>query len=116
MRPSAVGYRVRLAFAEISFVPKVAPGKPSASPSPGAVTAKATPEPDLTGKRVFNVDINDRPVLTNFDIFATAGRRNKAVVKEFNDIQPDKAGNITIHFKPGPADQPIINGIEILPG
>jgi hypothetical protein len=112
MKPAAAGYTVRLAFAEISFAPKVAPGK--TSPSPSAVTPEATPEPDLTGKRVFNVDINDKPVLTNFDIFAAAGRRNKAVVKEFKAIQPDKEGNITIHFKPGPADQPIINGIEIL--
>ncbi len=114
MKPAAAGYTVRLAFAEISFAPKAA-AKPSSSPSAAASPTPKPPEPDLTGKRVFNVDINGQRVLTNFDIFAAAGGRNKAAVKEFKGIQPDKNGKIAIEFKNGAKDQPLINGIEILP-
>ncbi len=35
------------------------------------------------GSRLFNVSINGTQVLTNFDIVAAAGGRNKAIVKEF---------------------------------
>jgi hypothetical protein len=56
-------------------------------------------------------------VLTNFDIFAAAGGRNKAVVREFPDIAPDARGNIVIRIMAAP-DSPDqnakISGIEIL--
>ena len=112
MKPATAGYNVRLDFAEIGFAP---PKKPSAAASPDAVQTQATPEPDLTGKRVFNVEINDRPILTNFDVFAAAKARNKAIAKEFANIQPGGDGNITVRFRAGPAGQPLVNGIEILP-
>ena len=115
MKPASKGYDVRLDFAEISFGPKTVPAKPSAAPSPDPAKAQATPEPDLTGKRVFNVEINGKPVLTNFDIFAAAGGRNKAIVKEFGNVQPGSDGKITVSLLPGLANQPIISGIEILP-
>lgn len=66
------------------------------------------------GKRVFNVAINDQPVLTNFDIAATAGGADIAIVEQF----PANAlsdGTIRIHFTNGPANNAKINGIEILP-
>ncbi len=116
MKPAAAGYNIRLDFAEIGFGPKAAPKKAPAATSPSAVPAQATPtpepEPNLTGKRVFNVVINDKPVLTNFDIFAAAGARNKAVAKEFENVQPDSNGKITIRFQTGPAGQPAISGMN----
>ncbi len=70
-----------------------------------------------TGTRVENIDINGQPVLKNFDIFAAAGGKNKAVVKEFPDIAPDSNGNIVIRISAAP-DSPDqnakISGIEIL--
>jgi len=67
------------------------------------------------GDRLENVAINDKPVLTDFDIVATAGT-NRAVVKEFPDVAPDAKGNIVIHITSSP-DSPDqnakINGIEI---
>ena len=67
------------------------------------------------GKRVENIHINGRPVLTNLSIAAEAGQ-NKALVKEFKGIAPDANGNIVIRVMaaPGSADQNAkISGIEI---
>jgi hypothetical protein len=65
------------------------------------------------GERKFNVDINGRRVLTDFDIAGEAGK-NKAVVKEFKSVAPDANGNIVITLSRGSADEPKICGIEIL--
>ena len=79
-------YVVRLHFAELSFTGP--------------------------GQRVFNVAINGTNVLSNFDVFATAGAQNKAVVKEF-PIVGSSNGSLSIAFSQGPADNPEIAGIEI---
>lgn len=49
------------------------------------------------GQRQFNVSINGTQVLANFDIFASAGTSNKAVVKEFT-VEPDSRGRICVGF------------------
>ncbi len=64
-------------------------------------------------RRLFNVAINGTPVLSNFDIFATAGGRNIAIVESFT-ATASSAGTITIAFTTGAADLPTINGIQIL--
>jgi hypothetical protein len=65
------------------------------------------------GKRKFNVAINGTPVLSNFDIFATAGGQNIAVVEPFN-VVANSSGQIVIAFTSGSADNPQVNGIEVL--
>ena len=122
MKSAAKGYRVRLYFAETEFGPKPPPksGKPEpktkAKVKPKVpVQEPVGPEPDLTGKRLFAIDINDKPVLENFDIFVAAGGRNKAVMKEFPGVMPGKDGAIRVHFRPGSADQPKVHGIEVEP-
>jgi predicted alpha-1,2-mannosidase len=69
------------------------------------------------GRRIENIFINHREVLTNLDIFAAAGGMNKALVREFPDIAPDAQGNIVIRISAAP-DSPDqnakISGIEIL--
>jgi len=63
--------------------------------------------------RQFNVSINGTKVLTNFDIFATAGNDNfTATVQSFANIMPVN-GQIVIAFSNGAHDQPMVNGIEI---
>jgi chitodextrinase len=52
---------------------------------------------NAAGKRLFNVKINNAIVLSNFDIFAETGKKNKAIVKEF-DVAPGADGKITIEF------------------
>jgi hypothetical protein len=64
------------------------------------------------GKREFNVAINGTPVLTNFDIYATAGAEYKAVVETFT-ATANSAGDIVIAFTKGADNQPLIMGIEI---
>ena len=65
-----------------------------------------------TGQRTFNVSINGQQVLNNFDIVASAGGANKAVVKQFT-TQADASGKITFQFT-AVVDQAQVNGIEIL--
>src|SRR4029077_17784823 len=81
-------YQVRLHFAEIAF--------------------------GSAGARVFNVAINGSTVLSNFDIFATAGGANKALVEQFTSTA-DATGKITISYIQGSADLPKSSGIEIVP-
>ncbi len=63
------------------------------------------------GKRVFNVAINGTTVLSNFDIYATAGI-NKALVEQFT-ATANSSGQIVISYTNGTADQPKSSGIEI---
>jgi beta-galactosidase/beta-glucuronidase len=98
MKPTQKGYVVRLYFAELV----------------GDWSAKDAGN-NLSGKRVFDVDINDQPALVNFDIYAAAGGMNKAVAKELKNIFPDKDGKIRIHFRTGMAGKPKINAIEVVP-
>lgn len=67
--------------------------------------------------RLENIYINGERVLSDFDIFAAAGGMNKAVVKDFHNITPDKYGNINIRIAatPDSPDQNAkISAIEIL--
>jgi uncharacterized repeat protein (TIGR02543 family) len=65
-----------------------------------------------TGKRKFNVAINSTTVLSNFDIYATAGGNYKAVVREFT-ATANSSGQIVIQFTTV-TDNATIEGIEIL--
>jgi fibronectin type 3 domain-containing protein len=67
------------------------------------------------GQRVFNVAINGTAVLSNFDIIATAGAANKALVEQFT-ATANSSGQIVVGFTVGSADQPKVSGIEILGG
>jgi beta-glucanase (GH16 family) len=64
------------------------------------------------GQRVVNVGINDAPVLTNFDIYATAGGQNQAVVETFN-ASANSSGQIMVGLTPV-VGNPAINGIEVV--
>ncbi len=65
------------------------------------------------GERKFNVDVNGRLVLKDFDIASEAGK-GKALVKDFPSIKPNSQGNIVIGFTRGSADDPKICGIQVL--
>src|SRR5207244_2070215 len=64
------------------------------------------------GSRVFNVSINGTQVLANFDIFAAAGGKDIALIKEFA-TNADSAGKIAIQFS-SVKDNAKLSGIEIL--
>jgi malectin (di-glucose binding ER protein) len=64
-----------------------------------------------TGSRTFNVSINGTTVLSNFDIVATAGTINKAVIEQF--VEPvSSTGNYVITFT-AVINQSLLSGIEI---
>jgi hypothetical protein len=76
-----------------------------------------SPESTLGGgenSRVFDVRLNGRPMLSQFDIVSDAGA-NTADVRVFRDVSPDKDGYLHLDFN-GSLGLPIINAIEILPG
>jgi beta-galactosidase len=64
------------------------------------------------GSREFNVAINGTQVLTNFDIYATAGGEYTATIQSFY-ATADATGTITIAFTTGAVNSPQVNGIQI---
>jgi hypothetical protein len=64
------------------------------------------------GQRIFNVKLNGQQALSNFDIFATAGGADKAIVKQFTTTA-DASGKITIQFA-RVRDNAQVNAIEVI--
>jgi hypothetical protein len=94
--PLAPGtYELRLHFAETTYSPNSSLGGGENS-------------------RVFDVQLNGRPLLTQFDIVSDAGP-NTADVRVFRDIRPEKDGYLHLDFA-GSLGLPILNAIEIVPG
>src|SRR5262249_14946059 len=86
---AGASYRVRLHFAEIYYT--------------------------SAGIRVFNVFINGAQVLTNYDVFAATGGKNKAAVKEFT-ATANGSGQIVVQYvNIAGKDNAKSSGIEILP-
>ena len=72
---------------------------------------------DQAGRRVFDIKLQDQLVLEGFDIAATAGAANTAVVKQFNGIQAGSTLVVELLAKaanPQPGQAPIINFIEVI--
>ena len=67
-----------------------------------------------SGQRIFNVFINGVKVLSNFDIYATAGAQNKAVIREITTTA-NANGKIAVQFV-NVVDNASISAIEILQG
>lgn len=65
------------------------------------------------GLRKFNVLINGSTVLSNFDIIAEAGAKNKAIVREFT-VPASLGGSIAIQFV-NVTDNAKISGVEVTP-
>jgi arabinoxylan arabinofuranohydrolase len=66
------------------------------------------------GQRIFNLSINGTQVLTNFDIYASAGAAGKALDRVFNNIAPSN-GVITIQFGTASVDNAKVDAIQIIP-
>lgn len=65
------------------------------------------------GQRIFNVVANGRVVVNRLDVFAAAGGRNRAIVREFW-VRPDAQGRITLSFRPV-LENAKVNAIELVP-
>jgi hypothetical protein len=84
--PMGVSHRVRLHFAETYWA--------------------------ATGQRRFHVFINGASALSNFDVWAAAGAKNRAVIREFN-ILPNASGQIVIQLT-SVVDNATLAGVEIV--
>ena len=76
----------------------------------------ALPE-DREGRGVFDIKLQDKVVLESFDVLATAGKADRAVVKEFNGIKAGSSMLLELLAKtanPNTDQAPIINFIEII--
>jgi len=86
---------------------------------PGAFKVKlgfAAPPGDQPGRRVFNVRLNGKTALKDFDIIKEAGKADRAVWKEFTvvldtDLVLDFAAKSD---SPAPDQMPLINGLIVL--
>lgn len=65
------------------------------------------------GQRRFNVLVGNVPVLTNFDIFATAGGRLRAVERDVL-ATASSSGTLVLQFR-AVYNWALVNGIEVLP-
>jgi hypothetical protein len=65
--------------------------------------------------RLFDLTLNNRPLLKSFDITSSAGGALTADVKVFTDVSPDQDGLLRLKFTSvdGPA---VVNAIEVIPG
>lgn len=63
------------------------------------------------GARVFNVTVNGAAALSAFDVFAAAGGKNKALVRELN-VVTSGSGNIVVAFQ-SVTDKALVSGIEV---
>ena len=76
----------------------------------------ALPE-DREGRRVFDIKLQDKVMLESFDIIATAGYANRAVVKEFKGIEAGSAMVLELLARsanPNIDQAPIINFIDVV--
>jgi hypothetical protein len=67
------------------------------------------------GQRFFEVDINGRPVLAEWDLYAAAGAVNVGVSRSF-PVTIDTDGKIVIDFKAGSLQNAKVNAISITEG
>jgi len=63
------------------------------------------------GSRTFNVSINGTQVLSAFDIFAAAGAKNKAIIKQFT-VNANSSGQYVVQFT-SVVNQSLLSGIEV---
>jgi hypothetical protein len=107
--PEAIYQTVRWGACSYPFIMKGAPGQ--------TYTVRlhfAELNEKEAGKRVFNISINGKTVVTDLDIFKETGGQYKALVKQFTGIVPDAGGRITIGIDKGKIGTPQLNGLEIL--
>ena len=94
-------YELRLYFAETVYGPNSLAGGGESS-------------------RIFNVEMNGKRILDEFDPLADAGASNTADERVFDDVTPAPDGRLHLHFSKfqgptPPQDEAIVNAIEILP-
>lgn len=76
--------------------------------------AEISPSVTAANQRLFHVAINGSQVLTNFDVFATAGGKYRATTRQFT-VNANSSGQIVIEMLRGSANEAKLSAVEILP-
>jgi hypothetical protein len=66
------------------------------------------------GNRVFDVQCNGVQLLSGFDVYREAGGANRALVRTFDNIEPNEQGRVVVTFLPR-ANNGMINALELTP-
>ena len=74
-----------------------------------------TPREGAESMRRFDVALNGKPILEDFDITRDAAGTNTATVKIWKDVTPAADGAVHLNFY-GRYGRPLLNAIELLPG
>jgi hypothetical protein len=90
-------YELRLYFAEYQFGPS--------SFSDGGESS-----------RIFNVELNGKPLLVNFDVYSDAVGFNTAYERVFKDVTPASDGFLHLKFYAAYREKPFLNAVELVPG
>jgi len=90
-------YEMRLYFAETQFGPTTFAGGGESS-------------------RIFNIDMNGKPLLVDFDIYTSAGGSNVAYERVYKDVAPAPDGYLHLKFRASSREKPLLNAMEIVPG
>ena len=72
----------------------------------------AEAEEARVGRRVFDVKVQDRTVISRLDIVAASGGANRALTKEFRGIVV--RGSLTVELVPVRGKAPLICSLEVL--
>jgi beta-lactam-binding protein with PASTA domain/beta-glucanase (GH16 family) len=75
--------------------------------------AETNPTVISAGERLFDISVNGKKVVANYDIFASAGGALKAVIKTLT-ASSDEHGMLTVQLQRGPISLPILNAIEVI--
>ncbi len=73
--------------------------------------AEIAPAVNNPGERQFNISVDGLPVLTDFDVLASAGGKYRALTRVVQKVA-DSSGTMQIQFSTGSAGVPACNGIE----
>lgn len=68
------------------------------------------------GSRLMGVTVNDRQVLSYFDVVADAAGSRTADVKVFPDVQPASDGQLHLRFASMHGGRAMVSAIEVVPG
>ncbi|HBL44227.1 MAG TPA: hypothetical protein DDZ90_12620 [Planctomycetaceae bacterium] len=69
------------------------------------------PQFSSTGQRVFDISLNGKPLISQFDIFQETKSSQKILVREFSQIHLDQKLNLTFTALTG---EPLICGLELI--
>ena len=85
-------------------------------PDPRSTVRLYFSEPDqvTVGQRVFDIALQGKTVLEDFDVLQEAGGQYRCIVREFSDIIVEDELVITMEPTPGAEAGPLLSGVEML--